>query len=55
MPGLAKIVAPGVTDKTAEKAALAPLDELLAAVPRAHHRLAAVLAAHPTDPLSSPS
>jgi uncharacterized protein (TIGR03083 family) len=50
-----KIVAPGVTDKTAEKDALAPLDELLAGVHRAHDRLAGALADLPVDRLSSPS
>jgi uncharacterized protein (TIGR03083 family) len=44
-----------VTDKTAEKAALAPLDELLAAVHRSHDRLAAALADLPADRLGGPS
>jgi uncharacterized protein (TIGR03083 family) len=49
------IVAPGVTDKTADKAALALLDELLAAVHRSHDRLAAALTDLPADRLSDPS
>ena len=44
-----------MTDKTAEKAALAPLDDLLAAVRRSHDRLGPALAELPTDRLSSPS
>jgi uncharacterized protein (TIGR03083 family) len=55
MPGPMKIVAPGVTDKSADKAALAPLDELLAAVYRSHDRLAAPLANLPPDGLGDPS
>ena len=44
-----------MTDKTADESALAPLDELLAAVHRSHDRLAAALAELPAGRLSDAS